>query len=225
MVATTIGKTLRTSSAIYERSGRRRHRIGAPMTVAQLKAYCRTFPGATETLYREPYNFLVYSVGGKKFAYFKTSQPERWRFSTRVAPDRFIELTDMPGVKPARYRAVFYWITIVNVSGFPADYLTELVGWSHRRALTSLSKARKWQFSDPAAADANRYGNGLEYMYVRVDDLSGADVHRLLDEHLTSMARLSPPESMHALDIDALRKPGSRSGRCDRATNCWGAER
>ena len=45
-------------------------------------------------------------------------------------------------------------------------------------------------------------------MYVRVDDLSGADVRRLLDEHLTSMARLSPPESMHALDIDALRKPG-----------------
>jgi predicted DNA-binding protein (MmcQ/YjbR family) len=113
------------------------------MTVAQLKAYCRTFPGVTETLYSDPYNFLVYSVGGKEFAYFKTSQPERWRFSTRVAPDRFIELTDMPGVKPARYRGRFYWITIVKVSGFPADYLTELVGWSHRRALTSLSKARQ----------------------------------------------------------------------------------
>jgi hypothetical protein len=38
----------------------------------------------------------VYTVGGRKFAYFKTSEPERWRFSTRVAPDRFIELTDVP---------------------------------------------------------------------------------------------------------------------------------
>jgi predicted DNA-binding protein (MmcQ/YjbR family) len=117
--------------------------ICALMNVPQLKGFCRRFPGTTETLYKEPYNFLVYSVGGKKFAYFKISSPERWRFSTRVAPDRFIELTDVPGVKPARYRGRFHWITIVNVSGFPASYLTELVEWSYERAISSLSKARQ----------------------------------------------------------------------------------
>jgi predicted DNA-binding protein (MmcQ/YjbR family) len=113
------------------------------MNVPQLKEFCRGFPGATETPYEEPYNFLVYSVGGKKFAYFKTSHPERWRFSTRVSPDRFIELTDVRGVKPARYRGRFHWITIVNVSSFPASYLMELVQWSYQRALASLSKARQ----------------------------------------------------------------------------------
>ncbi len=113
------------------------------MNVRQLKKFCRQFPGTTETLYDEPYNFLVYSVGGKKFAYFKTSHPERWRFSTRVAPDRFVELTDVPGVKPARYRGRFHWITIVNVSGFPASYLMELVECSYGRAYASLSKARR----------------------------------------------------------------------------------
>jgi len=111
------------------------------MNVSQLKLFCRRFPSAAETLYGEPYNFLVYTVGGRKFAYFKTSQPERWRFSTRVTPDRFIELTDVPGVKPARYRGRFGWITIVKVSGFPAPYLRELVVWSYDRALASLSKA------------------------------------------------------------------------------------
>jgi len=30
-------------------------------------------------------------VGGKKFAYFKTSNPERWRFSVKVTPARFVE--------------------------------------------------------------------------------------------------------------------------------------
>src|SRR5438045_4250778 len=109
------------------------------MNVPQLKRFCQEFPNAIETLYGEPYNFLVYSVGGRKFAYFKTSQPERWRFSTRVTPDRFIELTDVPGVKPARYRGRFYWITIVNVSTFTADYLKELVGWSSQRAIPYLS--------------------------------------------------------------------------------------
>src|SRR5438045_8461485 len=111
------------------------------MNVPQLKRFCQEFPNAIETLYGEPYNFLVYSVGGKKFAYFKTSDPERWRFSIRVAPDRFIELTDVPGVKPARYRGRFYWITIVNVSSFPASYLKELVEGSYQRAFASLSKS------------------------------------------------------------------------------------
>ena len=116
------------------------------MNVRQLKQFCRGFGGATETLYEEPYNFLVYAVGGRKFAYFKTSHPEQWRFSTRVAPDRFIELTDVPGVKPARYRGRFHWITIVSVSSFPALYLEELVDWSYRRAFASLSKSRQRYF-------------------------------------------------------------------------------
>ncbi|HSV18889.1 MAG TPA: MmcQ/YjbR family DNA-binding protein [Casimicrobiaceae bacterium] len=113
------------------------------MNVPQLKAFCRSLPGATETLHDAPYNFLVYAVGGRKFGYFKTSQPERWRFSTRVTAERFIELTDMPGVKPARYRGRYHWITIVNVAGFPAPYLQELVQASHRRALLSLSKVKQ----------------------------------------------------------------------------------
>ena len=113
------------------------------MNVSQLKGFCRGFPGAAETLYDEPYNFLVYAVGGKKFAYFKTSHPQRWRFSTRVTSDRFLELTDVPGVKPARYRGRFHWITIVNVSSFPASYPTELVDCSYQRAFASLSKARQ----------------------------------------------------------------------------------
>src|SRR6476660_2709749 len=117
------------------------------MNVSELKGFCRRFPSARETLYGEPYNFLVYSVAGRKFAYFKTSQPERWRFSTRVTPDRFIELTDVTGVKPARYRGRYRWITIVNVSGFPAPYLKELVEWSYQRAFASLSKARQRHFA------------------------------------------------------------------------------
>ena len=113
------------------------------MNIRQLKQFCGRFPGANETPYGEPSNVLVYSVGGKTFAYFKTSDPERWRFSTRVTPDRFVELTDFPGVKPARYRGRFHWVTIVEVPHFPASYLTELVEWSYQRAFAKLSKVRQ----------------------------------------------------------------------------------
>lgn len=86
---------------------------------------------------------LVYAVGGKQFAYFKLSDPEKWRFSFRATPERFLELTGIPGVKPARYMARFHWVTIVDVRSVPATYLRELVDWSYRRALASLPKARQ----------------------------------------------------------------------------------
>jgi predicted DNA-binding protein (MmcQ/YjbR family) len=110
-------------------------RQAAPaLTVAALKRYCRQLPDATETEHGPPDNWLVYAVDGRKFAYFKTSAPERWRFSVRVTPDRFVELTDMSGVKPARWRGRWGWITIVDVTGFPGDYLRTLVEASHERA-------------------------------------------------------------------------------------------
>lgn len=119
------------------------------MNTRQLRQFCSGFAGASETLYGDPSNILVYSVGGKTFAYFKTSNPERWRFSTRVTPDRFVELTDFPGVKPARYRGRYGWITVVDVARFPASYLTELVEWSYQRALASLSKAKQIAIRTP----------------------------------------------------------------------------
>lgn len=44
-------------------------------------------------------------------------------------------------------------------------------------------------------------------MNIKVDDLRGPEIHQLLQEHLQSMALHSPPESVHALAIEALRQP------------------
>jgi len=113
------------------------------MDTPRLKRYCAAFPAAKEALHDEPSNILVYSVGGKTFAYFKTSEPERWRFSFRVTPERFVELTDQPGIKPARWMGRWYWITVVDVRRVPEEYLRELVTWSYERALETLSRKRR----------------------------------------------------------------------------------
>ncbi len=113
------------------------------MGTDELKRMCLAFPGAQQTLYESPSNILVFSVDDKKFAYFKTSDPEKWRFSIRVTPERFVELTGVPGIKPARYMGRFHWVTIVHPRSLPADYLNELVHWSYQRALASLSRARQ----------------------------------------------------------------------------------
>ncbi len=44
-------------------------------------------------------------------------------------------------------------------------------------------------------------------MKIELDDLSRSEIHALLDEHLQSMYAVSPPESVHALDLGKLRKP------------------
>lgn len=45
-------------------------------------------------------------------------------------------------------------------------------------------------------------------MQIRLDPLTGPEIAALLKEHLDDMYRHSPPESVHALDLDRLRAPG-----------------
>ena len=44
-------------------------------------------------------------------------------------------------------------------------------------------------------------------MDIRLDDLTGPEIRALLEDHLVHMRQISPPESVHALDLDALRRP------------------
>lgn len=44
-------------------------------------------------------------------------------------------------------------------------------------------------------------------MQIRIDDLTSPEIAELLNEHLRDMYATSPPESVHALDLDKLRKP------------------
>jgi len=48
---------------------------------------------------------------------------------------------------------------------------------------------------------------GIERMRIERDDLSRPEVRALLREHLQGMLKLSPPESVHALAIEELRRP------------------
>lgn len=57
----------------------------------------------------------------------------------------------------------------------------------------------------PAANSELLADNDIMQFYV--NELDRPDVIRLLQEHLDSMVDISPPGSVHALDLDALRHP------------------
>jgi putative acetyltransferase len=46
-----------------------------------------------------------------------------------------------------------------------------------------------------------------DYMNIKIDDLRGPEIAELLSEHLRDMYLVSPPESVHALDLEKLRQP------------------
>ncbi|MFC0188632.1 GNAT family N-acetyltransferase [Fictibacillus aquaticus] len=43
-------------------------------------------------------------------------------------------------------------------------------------------------------------------MHIKIDDLKGPEVASLINEHLHSMTLHSPPESIHALNLESLKK-------------------
>jgi putative acetyltransferase len=47
----------------------------------------------------------------------------------------------------------------------------------------------------------------MSQLQIREDDLMGHAIAHFLQEHLDEMYEITPPESVHALDLDALRVP------------------
>lgn len=50
-------------------------------------------------------------------------------------------------------------------------------------------------------------GNGVVFLNIKLDDLTGPEVVSLIGEHLQGMTLHSPPESIHALNLEGLKKP------------------
>jgi predicted DNA-binding protein (MmcQ/YjbR family) len=95
------------------------------LTAAQLDALCRPWPGVTrDTKWGVD---AVFSVGGKMFAVMPSDGSEGGRLSFKVADERFLELTDQPGVIPAPYLARAHWISVTEPSRFATAELEAFV--------------------------------------------------------------------------------------------------
>ena len=82
------------------------------LTAAQLEALCRHWPGVTrDTKWGVD---AVFSVGGKMVAVMPSDGSGGGRLSFKVADDRFLELTDQPGIIPAPYLARAHWISVME---------------------------------------------------------------------------------------------------------------
>jgi predicted DNA-binding protein (MmcQ/YjbR family) len=117
----------------------------------ELETLCGAWPGVASSIKWE--DDLVFTVAAKMFAVFCLRGPDRERLSFKVDPERFLELTDQPGIVPAHYMARAFWITIVEPERFKHAEIEAFVRRSYELVLAKLSKKQQ---SALAMADAER---------------------------------------------------------------------
>lgn len=83
---------------------------------------------------------VVYSVAGKMFCCLSPEHEAAPRISIKVASDRFLELTDQPGIRPAPYLAKHHWISIEPAAVLGAPALLHLLTESYQLVRAKLPK-------------------------------------------------------------------------------------
>ena len=106
------------------------------MNAAAVKSLCLSFPGATETI--QWGDNRVFKVGGKMFAV--TGYDEDSLYSFKVDDERFLELTDLPGVVPAPYLARARWVQVHPECDLPDAEIEFLIGRAYDIVFGKLTK-------------------------------------------------------------------------------------
>jgi predicted DNA-binding protein (MmcQ/YjbR family) len=105
---------------------------------AKLAEHAMSLPGATQDIKWGA--DWVASVGGKMFL-VGGRDPKSWKAcSFKADAHRFLELTGIPGIRPAPYLARAGWVSLEDPKALPLTELKALVGRSHALVLAGLTK-------------------------------------------------------------------------------------
>ena len=99
--------------------------------------FCRALPGATEDVKWE--SNLVFSVAAKMFAVTGVDG-DADGISFKVEHERFLELTDRPGIVPAPYLARAKWVRIVDLRKVGDAEAAALLRRSYELVAAKLTK-------------------------------------------------------------------------------------
>ncbi len=111
------------------------------MSPAAVRAFCLKLPAATYDLKWGQDH--VYSVGGKMFAVVFDAKKGAETVSFKVDDERFLELTDRPGIVPAPYLARAKWVQLASLKALGDAELKALVARSHALVAAKLTRAER----------------------------------------------------------------------------------
>lgn len=108
------------------------------MSLESLRKLCGSLAGATIEIKWGVDE--VYSVGGKMFAVFWVNDGRARTVSFKCGSERFLELTDIPGVVPAPYLARAHWVQVQDPKALRVEDAKALLRDAHRLVLAGLPK-------------------------------------------------------------------------------------
>jgi predicted DNA-binding protein (MmcQ/YjbR family) len=120
------------------------------MNIKAAKAVCRTFPGMTEDV--KWGCDTVFSVGAKMFAASPVDDGAM-RISFKVDDDRFLELTDRPGIVPAPYLARAKWVQVSADAKLSDAEMRALLRRAYELVFAKLTKKLQREIS-PGTVDS-----------------------------------------------------------------------
>jgi predicted DNA-binding protein (MmcQ/YjbR family) len=88
-------------------------------------------------------NDLVFMVDGKMFCALCVEGEEKGKLAFKVEPERFLELTDRPGIVPAPYLARAHWVALADSRAVPRVELEGLVRRAYELVFAKLTKKRQ----------------------------------------------------------------------------------
>lgn len=110
---------------------------------AGIEALCLSLPGCTADI--KWGGVRVFSVAEKMFCAFALDEGPFGRVSFKVDDERFLELTDQPGLIPAPYLARHHWVCLTTADALPAAGLEALIRRSHALVASKLSRKLRAQ--------------------------------------------------------------------------------
>jgi predicted DNA-binding protein (MmcQ/YjbR family) len=111
------------------------------MDAGALEKLCGDWAGVSSTIKWD--DDLVFCVASKRFVMLCLHGPHRGRLSFKVQPERFLELSDQPGMMPAPYSALAFWISVVEPQRFSDVVLAMHVQQSYALVRAKLSNKIK----------------------------------------------------------------------------------
>jgi len=121
------------------------------MTLERLRETCLGLPGTTEQIQWGA--DLVFKVGGKMFCVACTEPgPDTVALSFKCDPDRFAELVEREGIRPAPYLARAKWVALDRFDTLPPRELSALIENAYALVVARLPKQAQRALAQPPKA-------------------------------------------------------------------------
>jgi predicted DNA-binding protein (MmcQ/YjbR family) len=108
------------------------------MDIESVRKYCLSLPHVTEDVQWE--NDLLMRIGNKMFAVLSLEPESDHCMSFKCTPEKFAELVELEGIRPAPYVARYHWVALEKFNALPASELKALLKVAYQLVHDKLPK-------------------------------------------------------------------------------------